>query len=437
MLTQLSSSPRGGSTAPVSVKATTHGLHPCEGDTTAISTRSRDPVSKSGHQVTTNTETFGADMRKLSRLLRETQGTAAYRVHDSIHYALTAGAYYAMFIFGLLSVPAVGTSAFSAMLLSTAVFLRFAGISHAAMHRSYDTNPLVPVHSRRYARGLVRRLTDWVDSIDPHGWNIEHNHLHHFALGEGDRDPDCVAHQVSHFARISGGYPTIPFVVSCLLWKLVYYPVNNIEREERELVQDKGYVFPVVCTLDVAVAGIVGKLPTGSPPRHFYARVLWRWSVSMCVYVLARYVVLAHAVSYAIGTPAAALQWHLFMAEMCSNVHSFVVIAPNHTGGDLCVFEGRVAANSDEFFERAVRGSANYTSYNYVTDTLMGYLNFQIEHHSFPWLSMYGQRRAQPMVRALCEKHGIPYTEEHVLIRFVKMYRVFTGRDVQAVKKKV
>ncbi|XP_023647990.1 acyl-CoA Delta-6 desaturase-like [Paramormyrops kingsleyae] len=42
-------------------------------------------------------------------------------------------------------------------------------------------------------------------------------------------------------------------------------------------------------------------------------------------------------------------------------------------------------------------------------DWFSGHLNFQIEHHLFPTMPRHNYQRAAPMVRALCEKHGIPY----------------------------
>jgi hypothetical protein len=49
-----------------------------------------------------------------------------------------------------------------------------------------------------------------------------------------------------------------------------------------------------------------------------------------------------------------------------------------------------------------------------------GWLNYQVEHHMFPNLSMLSYQRAQPRVKALCAKFGIPYTQHSVWWRVKK-----------------
>uniref|UniRef100_A0A8C9TEH3 Fatty acid desaturase 2 n=3 Tax=Scleropages formosus TaxID=113540 RepID=A0A8C9TEH3_SCLFO len=46
---------------------------------------------------------------------------------------------------------------------------------------------------------------------------------------------------------------------------------------------------------------------------------------------------------------------------------------------------------------------------SFFNDWFSGHLNFQIEHHLFPTMPRHNYWRAAPMVRAVCEKHGIPY----------------------------
>uniref|UniRef100_A0A8C7R0J2 Cytochrome b5 heme-binding domain-containing protein n=1 Tax=Oncorhynchus mykiss TaxID=8022 RepID=A0A8C7R0J2_ONCMY len=42
-------------------------------------------------------------------------------------------------------------------------------------------------------------------------------------------------------------------------------------------------------------------------------------------------------------------------------------------------------------------------------DWFSGHLNFQIEHHLFPTMPRHNYHLVAPLVRALCEKHGLPY----------------------------
>ncbi|CAL8356499.1 unnamed protein product [Lota lota] len=46
---------------------------------------------------------------------------------------------------------------------------------------------------------------------------------------------------------------------------------------------------------------------------------------------------------------------------------------------------------------------------SHFNDWFSGHLNFQIEHHLFPTMPRHNYQVVAPLVRALCEKHGIPY----------------------------
>ncbi|KAG7245421.1 hypothetical protein INR49_010872 [Caranx melampygus] len=46
---------------------------------------------------------------------------------------------------------------------------------------------------------------------------------------------------------------------------------------------------------------------------------------------------------------------------------------------------------------------------SFFNDWFSGHLNFQIEHHLFPTMPRHNYHLVAPRVRALCEKHGIPY----------------------------
>jgi fatty acid desaturase len=47
-----------------------------------------------------------------------------------------------------------------------------------------------------------------------------------------------------------------------------------------------------------------------------------------------------------------------------------------------------------------------------LVDFALGGLNYQIEHHLFPSMPRPSLRQAQPLVRAFCREHGLPYCEQ-------------------------
>jgi len=79
--------------------------------------------------------------------------------------------------------------------------------------------------------------------------------------------------------------------------------------------------------------------------------------------------------------------------------------APNHKGMPIVPKNMKI-----DFLHRQVVMSRNIRG-SWLTDLAMGGLNYQIEHHLFPSMPRPNLRRAQPIVRAFCHEHGIPYTE--------------------------
>jgi len=114
------------------------------------------------------------------------------------------------------------------------------------------------------------------------------------------------------------------------------------------------------------------------------------------------------------------------MAEVLTNLHTFCVIGPNHTGDDLYRFDDRPASRAEHAL-RQIIGSTNYATGGDLLDFAHMWLNYQIEHHIFPDISMLQVQRIAPKVRAICEKHGIPYVQESVFRRVKKMVDVTVG----------
>jgi len=55
---------------------------------------------------------------------------------------------------------------------------------------------------------------------------------------------------------------------------------------------------------------------------------------------------------------------------------------------------------------------------SWFNDWFTGHLNFQIEHHLFPTMPRHNLYKAAPLVKSLCEKHGIPYSTKTLLGAF-------------------
>ncbi|KRB36161.1 delta fatty acid desaturase [Microbacterium sp. Root180] len=86
-------------------------------------------------------------------------------------------------------------------------------------------------------------------------------------------------------------------------------------------------------------------------------------------------------------------------------VYMGMAFAPNHKGMPLVPADVKV-----DFLRRQVLMSRNVRG-SRMLDTVMGGLNFQVEHHLFPSMPRPHLRAASGMISAFCREHGVTYTE--------------------------
>jgi fatty acid desaturase len=91
--------------------------------------------------------------------------------------------------------------------------------------------------------------------------------------------------------------------------------------------------------------------------------------------------------------------------------------APNHKGMPTLT-----QADELDFLRRQVLTSRNVAGSRPV-DFVLGGLNYQIEHHLFPNMPRPNLRRAQPLVRAFCDEHGITYSEASLFGSYAEAIR--------------
>jgi fatty acid desaturase len=86
--------------------------------------------------------------------------------------------------------------------------------------------------------------------------------------------------------------------------------------------------------------------------------------------------------------------------------------APNHKGMPVLT-----ASDRSDFLRRQVLTSRNVRG-GWLTDLMLGCLNYQIEHHLFPSAPRPSLRRSQPLVREFCEQRGLPYCQTSLASSF-------------------
>lgn len=309
------------------------------------------------------------------------------------------------------------------VLLGVGNTARWTMVAHHVLHRGYDRVPGVPVHYTQagFARGW-RRWIDWLDWIHPAAWCHEHNQLHHGHTGEYD-DPDLVEHNAWLLRARRCPRPLKWLLVGVLMstWKLSYYAPNTWWgwRQQQRARRGAGTAEHLGNAWRVLYPGERLVVPLSREVPGF-------WWHCVLPYAVVRFGVLP-APFLLIGTWA--WGWALItllLAELWAQVHAFLIIVPNHAGDDLYRYD-TPARTRDEAILRQVLGSVNYPGGRDLPDFLMGYLNYQIEHHVWPDLPMRQYRLAAPQLRAICARHGVPYVEESVWRRFGRLWAILMG----------
>lgn len=308
----------------------------------------------------------------------------------------------------------------SIFLLSNGIITRWLMMHHIG-HGGYDKVPGVPARytSKKFALGW-RRYLDWFDWIIPEAWNCEHNILHHYHTGEL-ADPDLVEEHAD-FLRKKDWPKPIQYLALMLFgvsWKFVYYAPNTISGltsyRSGTAKQQHQYLINLSNWWDL---------------RNPLVRTLWR---SCYLPYFSVHFLLVPSLFLPLGT-SAALTYLVsrVLAEMLTNFHTYMIIAPNHCGEDLCRFDTHFKGKQ-EFYVNQVIGTVNYRTGSLFSDYTQMWLNYQIEHHLIPDLPMTAYARIQPEVEALCKKHGVPYVQESVFKRFRKFIAICVG-DAQMIR---
>lgn len=303
----------------------------------------------------------------------------------------------------------------TAFCLSLGQFTRWL-LAHHITHRGYDRVPGIPARytSKVFARGR-RRFIDWFDWIHPDAWDYEHNVLHHYHTGE-ETDPDLVERHTEFLRnlRIPVFLKYVFIGFAALTWKYSYYAPNTmsvLDPDTNKRIRPDNIIYITIKNIFDFSSGHVRRL----------------WLQCYLPYGTVHFLLIP-LLFFPLGWQAV---WFVLLnkliAECITNVHSFMVIAPNHTADDLYRFDFHYE-NKNEFYVTQVLGSANYHCGTETLDYLSIYLNYQIEHHIFPDLPMTKYREVQPRIKALCQKYGIPYVQESMFKRVARMADVCVGR---------
>ncbi len=332
----------------------------------------------------------------------------------------TFSGYLIIFIISLLEITSYTLGSFSfwiwalfaATLLGVGNVSRWANVAHPILHGAYDNVPNVP---KKYTKAgfakKKRRYLDWIDWIKPEAWVYEHNIMHHYHLGE-DEDPDNVENNLQWLIRSKAPmWARYLFVYAFAgTWKFTYYAPNTLKilenKKRRKLKMEQ------VTSYEVS-------------PFKRNGAILWKEYI--LPYFSIRFVLIPF-LFIPLGLEAVFNAFIVtVIAEYIANLHSFLVIVPNHSAGDIYRFD-TPHKSQGEFYLRQIMGSVNYSTGTNLVDFSHGWLNYQIEHHLFPNLPLSQYQKLQPLIKELCAKHGLEYRQENVFKRMKMTVELMVGK---------
>lgn len=311
----------------------------------------------------------------------------------------------------------------SIILMALGTSARWGMVGHHVCHGGYDKCTKADhLNRRKFALGW-RRAIDWLDWMLPEAWNAEHNQLHHYQLGE-DGDPDLVERNTEFVQSLPKPIAYLAVASFMLTWKWSYYAPNTIK--EYKLARMRGKIDAKKYQSAMTI-GNIGKMHELGVVFEFFVKTL------------APYALWTFGVLPLFFYPVSVDAWwnalvSLLLHEALTNLHSFLVIVTNHAGDDVYRFETSCAPSSGEFYLRQIIGSVNFTCGNDVVDFLHCWLNYQIEHHIWPDLSMRSYQKLQPLVKQVCAKHGVPYLQQSVWRRLKKTVDIMVGNTKMPVR---
>jgi len=319
--------------------------------------------------------------------------------------------------------------------LSTWTYASWTMVAHHTCHGGYNRVNAGKYNSRGFALGSIKkRIADWGDWMMPEAWNVEHNRLHHYHLGE-PLDPDLVERNLEFLREMKVSQP-VKYGVAAItmpIWKWFYYAPNTYKELQITKWKSEGKGFPkdFVPGASLTLRTMLFPKTAGEhaankvvPLKDFVAKVLSPFLVSRFI-MLPAPLLLVPEVGTTLFSHAIV---NLVFAELLTNIHGFITIVTNHAGDDLYKFDDEVKPRSGSFYVRQVVSSTNYDTGTDVIDFSHGWLNYQIEHHVWPDLSMLQYQRGAPKLKAICQKHGVPYVQENVWVRLQKTIDIMIGK---------
>jgi fatty acid desaturase len=295
-------------------------------------------------------------------------------------YAAKIGVNLALLVAGWAAFAIVGASWWQLVTAAylAIIFTQLAFVGHDAGHRQiFRSRRANDLAGLLHANLLVGVSFDW--------WVAKHNR-HHSNPNHEELDPDISITALAFTAdQATSKHGLVRLIARHQGW--LFFPLLLLEAAHLHLASAKAII------------------RGGSGRANVVEGLLVL--IHVAAYVVALLVVLS---------PLQAVLF-LVVQQGLFGLYLGCAFAPNHKGMPTLT-----DAEQLDFLRRQVLTSRNVRGSRLV-DFLLGGLNYQIEHHLFPNMPRPNLRRAQPLIRAFCEQHGLPYTEASLFGSYAEAVR--------------
>ncbi|WP_426512742.1 fatty acid desaturase family protein [Dactylosporangium sp. McL0621] len=328
----------------------------------------------------------GSQYAHLLRLVK----AAGLLERRSTYYRWKIAVTTALFLGGWVAFVLIGRSWWQ---LATAAFLAFVftqlgflghDAGHRQMFRSHRANYVVGVLHANLAIGLS------------YGWWVDKHNRHHAHPNEEGKDPDIDIGALAFTAAQASGRGRIAAAIY-RRQAYLFFPMLLLE----------------AISLHLSSVRALAKRATG---RSAWETALF--GVHVVGYLTTVFLVLS---------PLQALVFVLAHQGLFG-LYLGCSFAPNHKGMAILDPDDRT-----DYLRRQVLTSRNVRGH-WLTDFMLGGLNYQIEHHLFPSMPRPNLRRAQEVVRQFCRAHDLTYCQTGLLTSYAQALRHLhaVGRTPQA-----
>jgi fatty acid desaturase len=262
--------------------------------------------------------------------------------------------------------------AFPLAILQGIMAAQYGFIAHEASHRQIFNNNKWNDNSGRILANLFAGLS--------YGFWMNKHNRHHAKPNQIGADPD-IAIRVLSFTTES---------------------LESKKGPEKILSKNQGWLFPILLfftSFDLLLDSLMSIVTKTKPVKYRFLEfgmMLIRQTVPFLIFFFL----------FQNFFIAAAL-WLVMM--MSFGFFMGAAFAPNHKGMPMIAKDAKI-----DFFQRQVLTSRNVKS-SWLTDNLMGGLNFQVEHHLFPNMARPNLKKAHQLVIQYCKQEGIPFVEMGII----------------------